>query len=41
MIFLIQHLVPDPWNHGEIEPFQTPIFKPVKAPSKFNKNIPD
>lgn len=27
--------------YGEIEPFQTPAFKPAKLPSRFNKNIPD
>ena len=29
------------YPYGEIEPFQTPTFKPAKAPSRFNKNIPD
>jgi serine/threonine protein kinase len=27
--------------YGEIEPFQSPTFKTAKAPSKFNKNIPE
>ena len=26
---------------GEVEPFQTPIFKEAKKPSTYNKNIPD
>ena len=29
------------YPYGEIEPFQTPTFKAAKAPSKFNKNIPE
>ena len=29
------------YPYGEIEPFQTPIFKEAKKPSTFNKNIPD
>jgi len=29
------------YPYGDIEPFQTPKFKPAQAPSKFNKNIPD
>jgi len=28
------------YPYGDIEPFQTPKFKPAQAPSKFNKNIP-
>ena len=28
------------YPYGEIEPFQTPVFKPAKPPSRFNKNIP-
>ena len=27
--------------YGEIEPFQTPSFKPAKSPKIYNKNIPD
>jgi len=29
------------YPYGEIEPFQTPTFKEAKAPSHYNKNIPD
>ncbi len=29
------------YPYGEIEPFQTPTFKEAKAPSFYNKNIPD
>ena len=29
------------YPYGEIEPFQTPNFKQPKAPSHYNKNIPD
>jgi serine/threonine protein phosphatase PrpC len=29
------------YPYGEIEPFQTPSFKEAKAPSFYNKNIPD
>ena len=29
------------YPYGEIEPFQTPSFKEAKAPSHFNKNIPN
>ena len=29
------------YPYGEIEPFQTPTFKEAKAPSYYNKNIPD
>ena len=28
------------YPYGEIEPFQTPVFKDVKKPSTYNKNIP-
>ena len=29
------------YPYGEIEPFQTPLFKEAKKPSFYNKNIPD
>ncbi|MEA1891413.1 MAG: protein phosphatase 2C domain-containing protein [Campylobacterota bacterium] len=29
------------YPYGEIEPFQTPVFKEPKKPSHYNKNIPD
>ena len=29
------------YPYGEIEPFQTPIFKEAKKPSTYNTNIPD
>jgi len=29
------------YPYGEIEPFQTPIFKEAKKPSQYNSNIPD
>jgi len=29
------------YPYGEIEPFQTPLFKEAKKPSTYNKNIPD
>ena len=29
------------YPYGEIEPFQTPLFKQAKKPSSYNKNIPD
>jgi len=29
------------YPYGEIEPFQTPSFKEAKAPSHYNKNIPN
>jgi len=29
------------YPYGEIEPFQTPLFKEPKKPSIYNKNIPD
>jgi serine/threonine protein kinase len=28
------------YPYGEIEPFQTPVFKEAKKPSVYNKNIP-
>ncbi|MEA2100763.1 MAG: bifunctional protein-serine/threonine kinase/phosphatase, partial [Campylobacterota bacterium] len=29
------------YPYGEVEPFQTPVFKEAKKPSFYNKNIPD